>query len=96
MKTAGDCTCWWIVEPIRVPEGVCQWEGRRFYELSLAALEPFCEKCIVVTRPELVERFPDGLHLRQISRSLQDLVRLREFCREWRNLQADRYIVLPM
>ena len=95
MKTAGIVLAGGLSSRFGSPKAFAEWEGRPFYELSLAALEPFCEKCIVVTRPELVERFPAGLHITTDIAVFAGQGPIAGILSGMEKLQADRYIVLP-
>ena len=95
MKTAGIVLAGGLSSRFGSPKAFADWEGRPFYELSLAALSPFCEKCIVVTRPELVERFPDGLHVTTDIAQFAGLGPIAGILSGMVEWQADRYVVLP-
>ena len=56
---------------------------------------PFCEECIIVTRPELVERFPDSLHVTTDIEQFAGQGPIAGILSGMEELRADRYIVLP-
>ena len=95
MKTAGIVLAGGLSSRFGSPKAFAEWEGRPFYELSLAALSPFCEECIVVTRPELVERFPEGLHVTTDIEQFVGQGPIAGILSGMEKLHADRYIVLP-
>ena len=95
MKTAGIVLAGGLSSRFGSPKAFAEWEGRPFYELSLEALSPFCEECIVVTRPELVERFPEGLHITTDIAPFEGQGPIAGILSGIEKLRAERYIVLP-
>lgn len=95
MKTAGIVLAGGLSSRFGSPKAFAEWEGRPFYELSLAALEPFCEECIVVTRPELVDRFPEDLLVMTDIEPFIGQGPIAGILSGMENLRAERYIVLP-
>lgn len=95
MKTAGIVLAGGLSSRFGSPKAFAEWEGRHFYEFSLAALSPFCEGCIVVTRPEFVERFPSGLHVTTDIVPFAGQGPIAGILSGMEKLRAERYIVLP-
>jgi molybdenum cofactor guanylyltransferase len=95
MKTAGIILAGGLSSRFGSPKAFAEWKGRSFYEWSLAALSPFCEKIIIVTRPELVERFPMELRVTTDVERFAGQGPLAGILSGMEVLRADRYIVLP-
>jgi molybdopterin-guanine dinucleotide biosynthesis protein A len=95
MKTAGIILAGGLSSRFGSPKAFAEWEGRCFYEWSLAALSPFCEKIVIVTRPELVERFPKDLHVTTDVERFAGLGPIAGILSGMEELRAERYIVLP-
>lgn len=95
MKTAGIVLAGGLSSRFGSPKAFAEWEGRYFYELSLAALSPYCEECIIVTRPELVERFPEGLNVTTDMEPFMGQGPIAGILSGMEKLHAERYIVLP-
>lgn len=95
MKTAGIVLAGGLSSRFGSPKAFAEWEGRNFYELSLEALSPFCEACIIVTRPELVEHFPDGLNVTTDIAPFAGQGPIAGILSGMEKLRAERYIVLP-
>ncbi|WP_432363440.1 molybdenum cofactor guanylyltransferase [Sporosarcina sp. UB5] len=95
MKTAGIVLAGGLSRRFGSPKAFAEWEGRHFYEWSLNAMKPFCEKSIVVTRPELVERFPCDLHITTDVKPFAGQGPLAGILSGMEKLQAERYIILP-
>jgi molybdopterin-guanine dinucleotide biosynthesis protein A len=95
MKTAGIVLAGGMSSRFGSPKAFAEWQGRPFYEWSLEALSPFCEECIVVTRPELVERFPKKLHITTDIELFAGLGPIAGILSGMEELRATRYIVLP-
>ncbi|MDN4606120.1 molybdenum cofactor guanylyltransferase [Sporosarcina highlanderae] len=77
------------------PKAFAEWGNRHFYELSLQALSPFCENNVIVTRPELVERFPDELIVTTDIAEFAGQGPVAGILSGMQKIKADRYIVLP-
>ena len=95
MKTAGIVLAGGLSSRFGSPKAFAEWQGRPFYEWSLAAMEPFCEQCIVVTRPELVEHFPEGLLVTTDIETYAGQGPIAGILSGMMGLHAERYIVLP-
>ena len=95
MKTAGIVLAGGLSSRFGSPKAFAEWAGRPFYERSLEALSPFCEECIVVTRPELVERFPEGLLVTTDMEPFAGQGPIAGILSGMEELRATSYIVLP-
>ncbi|MCM3636326.1 molybdenum cofactor guanylyltransferase [Sporosarcina luteola] len=95
MKTAGIILAGGLSSRFGSPKAFAEWEEHPFYELSLAALSPYCEECIVVTRPELVERFPEDLLVITDLEPFAGQGPIAGILSGMEKLCAERYIVLP-
>lgn len=95
MKTAGIILAGGLSSRFGSPKAFAEWKGRSFYEWSLAALSPYCEKIVIVTRPELVKRFPETLHVTTDMEQFAGQGPLAGILSGMEVLHAERYIVLP-
>ncbi|MCM3709420.1 molybdenum cofactor guanylyltransferase [Sporosarcina luteola] len=95
MKTAGIVLAGGLSSRFGSPKAFAEWEGRPFYEVSLTALSPFCEESIIVTRPELVERFPEGMHVTTDIEPFRGEGPIAGILSGMEKLCAEHYIVLP-
>lgn len=95
MKTAGIVLAGGLSRRFGSPKAFAEWEGRPFYEWSLEALSPFCEDCIVVTRPELVDRFPESMLVTTDREPFVGQGPIAGILSGMERLPAERYLVLP-
>ncbi|MCG7343597.1 molybdenum cofactor guanylyltransferase [Sporosarcina sp. ACRSL] len=95
MKTAGIVLAGGLSRRFGSPKAFAEWQGRRFYEWSLAALSPFCEECVIVTRPELVERFPEGSLVTTDVERFGGQGPIAGILSGMEAVKAERYVVLP-
>ncbi|GEN83082.1 putative molybdenum cofactor guanylyltransferase [Sporosarcina luteola] len=95
MKTAGIVLAGGMSSRFGSPKAFAEWGDRYFYELSIAALSPFCEEIVIVTRPELVERFPDELCVTTDIAEFAGQGPIAGILSGMKKVKADRYIVLP-
>lgn len=95
MKTVGIVLAGGLSSRFGSPKAFAEWQGRPFYEWSLEALSPFCEECIIVTRPELVERYPAGLRVTTDIESFAGHGPIAGILSGMEELCAKSYIVLP-
>ncbi|HEX5563504.1 MAG TPA: molybdenum cofactor guanylyltransferase [Sporosarcina sp.] len=95
MKTAGIVLAGGLSRRFGSPKAFAAWGDRYFYELSLDALTPYCEESIIVTRPELVERFSEGLNVTTDIEPFMGQGPIAGILSGMEKLRAERYIVLP-
>lgn len=95
MKTAGIILAGGLSSRFGSPKAFAKWEGIDFYELSLRALSPHCEHIVIVTRPELVDQFPNGLHVVTDLTEFAGHGPIAGVLSGMEAVEADRYIVLP-
>ena len=65
-KTVGIVLAGGLSRRFGSPKAFAKLGDRYFYEIAKTALEVHCDEVIVVTRQELLERFPDDVKLRQM------------------------------
>ena len=96
MKTVGIVLAGGLSQAIRFSEGVCRI-GRIGISMSCAvdALAEHCDEVIVVTRPELIGTFSEGVGYYRYTLNLQDYGPLAGILSAMESVEADRYIVLP-
>ncbi|MFS0690124.1 molybdenum cofactor guanylyltransferase [Sporosarcina sp. 179-K 8C2 HS] len=95
MKTAGIVLAGGLSSRFGSPKAFAEWEGRFFYEWSLAALSPYCGKIVIVTRPELVDRFPEGMLVTTDVEPFAGQGPIAGILSGMEKMRAERYIVLP-
>ncbi|WP_252501805.1 molybdenum cofactor guanylyltransferase [Sporosarcina sp. Marseille-Q4943] len=95
MKTAGIVLAGGLSSRFGSPKAFAEWEGRLFYQWSLAALSPYCEEIVIVTRPELVGRFPGDLQVTTDVETFAGQGPIAGILSGMEKLRANRYIVLP-
>lgn len=77
------------------PKAFAQHDGRYFYEIACAALEASSEHIIIVTREELVARFPPTMTVITDTPHFLGLGPLAGIYSAMTYREAARYIVLP-
>lgn len=95
MRTVGIILAGGLSSRYGSPKAFAKWEGVHFYKLTMQALAPHCDETVIVTRPELVERFDCLL---QVVTDLAEVAGegpLAGILSGMEAVEADRYIVLP-
>ena len=77
------------------PKAFAKLGDRCFYEIAKEALEAHCDDVIIVTRQELLERFPEGIKAITDIMDYRGLGPLAGILSAMESVEADRYIVLP-
>ncbi|WP_339252162.1 molybdenum cofactor guanylyltransferase [Sporosarcina sp. FSL W8-0480] len=95
MKTAGIVLAGGLSSRFGSPKAFAEWGGRYFYELSVDALSPLCKEIVIVTRPELLERFPEKMHVTTDVEEFAGQGPIAGILSGMKKVKADRYIVLP-
>lgn len=95
MKTVGIVLAGGKSRRFGSPKAFAKLEGEYFYEYAVESLAPYCEKIIIVTRPEFVDRFPDELKVITDHEDYMGEGPLAGIYSAMENSKAMRYIVLP-
>ncbi|MFD1204915.1 molybdenum cofactor guanylyltransferase [Sporosarcina contaminans] len=95
MKTAGILLAGGLSRRFGSPKAFASWQGRQFYERSIDAIGQLCEELVIVTRQELVDRFPKELHVVTDIEPFVGDGPLAGILSGMEAIEADRYIVLP-
>lgn len=77
------------------PKAFAKLDNQCFYEIAIEALEANCDEVIIVTRQELLERFPEGVKVITDILDYTGLGPLAGILSAMESVEADRYIVLP-
>jgi molybdenum cofactor guanylyltransferase len=95
MKTAGIVLAGGLSRRFGSPKAFARFGSGYFYERAIEALEPFCEEVIVVTREELLERFPQSVNTITDFPEVAGLGPLAGIYSAMKAVKADAYAVLP-
>ena len=93
-KTVGILLAGGLSRRFGSPKAFARLDGKYFYERAMDALEPLCEKIVIVTLPELKDRFPGQL---EVITDLPDVAGcgpLAGILSAMDYIEAERYIVL--
>ncbi|MBT2582868.1 molybdenum cofactor guanylyltransferase [Planococcus sp. ISL-109] len=77
------------------PKAFAELEGKAFYEYAYEALAAVCDHVVVITRPELISRFPGTLDVISDSRKFAGLGPLAGIFTAMSERPARQYLVLP-
>jgi molybdopterin-guanine dinucleotide biosynthesis protein A len=77
------------------PKAFAELDGKAFFEYGYAALAAVCDHVVVITRPELVSRFPAALDVICDSRMVEGLGPLAGIYTAMSERPAEHYLVLP-
>jgi molybdenum cofactor guanylyltransferase len=95
MKTAGIVLAGGLSRRFGSPKAFARFDTHFFYERAIEALESFCEEVIVVTREELLERFPQSVNTITDLPEVAGLGPLAGIYSAMEVVDADAYSVLP-
>lgn len=77
------------------PKAFAQFEGRAFYEIAYELLQAVCDEVMIVSRSELLERFPQHLQVIMDDEEVLGEGPLAGIYSAMKNRTAERYVVLP-
>lgn len=77
------------------PKAFATYNGKCFYEYTIAALTPHCTQIVVVARPDDVNRFPRTLHVVTDLQEFAGQGPLAGILTGMNTIQSDWYAVLP-
>lgn len=77
------------------PKAFAELDGKPFYEYALKALEAASDQVVVISRPELVARFPKELDVITDLEHFEGLGPLAGIMTAMSERPADQYLVLP-
>lgn len=77
------------------PKAFAKLDQAYFYELALEALSPFCDKLVIVTRPELIQRFPQSLLVIKDQDPFVGLGPLAGIYSAMEAVEGEEYVILP-
>ncbi|WP_313890869.1 molybdenum cofactor guanylyltransferase [Psychrobacillus sp.] len=95
MRTVGIVLAGGMSRRFGSPKAFAKYKDDYFYELSYRALENICEKVIIVTRAELMCRFPENECTIVDDEMYKGDGPLAGIYSAMRAVEAERYIVLP-
>ena len=77
------------------PKAFARIENEYFYERAIDALEPHCDEVVIVTRPELLDRYAPSEKVITDLPEFAGLGPLAGILSAMESVEADRYVVLP-
>lgn len=77
------------------PKAFAEMNGKTFYEITYDILAKLCEHVIIVTRPELVEKFPENVRVIVDDERFFGCGPLAGIHAAMLEERANRYVVLP-
>ncbi|MBO1910734.1 molybdenum cofactor guanylyltransferase [Microvirga sp. 3-52] len=95
MKTAGIVLAGGLSRRFGSPKAFARYDSSYFYERAIEALESICDEVVVVTREELLERFPDDVNTITDLPKVAGLGPLAGIYSAMEAVDADAYAVLP-
>lgn len=95
MKTVGIVLAGGLSSRFGSPKAFGEIDDKFFYEYVVDAMKPYCEDVVIVTRPELVERFSSGLRVVTDVEHYAGLGPLAGIYTGMEVCPALRYLVLP-
>ncbi len=95
MRTVGVVLAGGLSRRFGTPKAFARIGEMYFYEHALHALHPFCEEIVVVTRRELLGRFPSEVAVTTDVLEFEGCGPLAGILSAMEFVEADRYVVLP-
>lgn len=95
METVGVLLAGGLSRRFGSPKAFAELEGKAFYEYAYDALAAVCDHVIVITRPELISRFPGTLDVISDSPKFSGLGPLAGIFTAMAERPARQYLVLP-
>ena len=95
MKTVGVVLAGGLSRRFGSPKAFAKIGEESFYRRAVDALSPYCETVIIVTRPELIDRYPAGLEIIEDLPEYAGFGPLAGILSAMEFVEADRYAVLP-
>lgn len=95
MKTVGIVLAGGLSRRFGSPKAFAELAGQYFYEYAVNALKPSCDEIIIVTRPELVSRFPAECQVIVDEPAYAGNGPLAGIYSAMKASMAPRYVVLP-
>lgn len=95
MKTVGIILAGGLSSRFGSPKAFAKLDGQYFYEYAVQAISPFVDEVVIVTRPELVDRFPPRLKVITDDEVYMGCGPLAGIYSAMKIFDATRYIVLP-
>lgn len=77
------------------PKAFAQLEGKAFYEYAYNALAAVCDHVVIITRPELISRFPATMDVLSDFHKFDGLGPLAGIFTAMAERPAEQYLVLP-
>ena len=95
MRTAGIVLAGGLSRRFGSPKAFARIGNEFFYERATYALEPHCVEVIIVTQPELMERYPAEVRVITDIAEVAGFGPLAGILSAMESVEADRYVVLP-
>lgn len=95
MKTVGIILAGGLSSRFGSPKAFAKLDGQYFYKYAVQAISPHTDEIVIVTRTELVDRFPSGFKVITDDEAYMGCGPLAGIYSAMKMFDATRYIVLP-
>lgn len=95
MKTVGIVLAGGLSRRYGSPKAFAWCGTKYFYEIAVDALQPYCDEVIIVTHPELFDRYSNSEKVITDLPEFAGLGPLAGILSAMESVEADRYLVLP-